>query len=105
MGRPFDWTLVSMAAVVLGVARMLAAGPAAQASAPAASEAVPDPDASPFAYIREDGTEDRVPATGPAHRHRTLRVEDVLPVVRRHADNETGDRVWTPIARVERIAR
>lgn len=115
MGRPFNWTLVSMAAVVLGAARMLIAS---EATAPSrlraaqqdtassrllAQAMTPAMEDSPFAYIREDGTEIRLPAIGRAAH--PLRVEDAVPRVRKHADTKTGDRGWTPVARVEPMAR
>ena len=68
MRRPLDWIVVSISLMVLFANRMLTdSDPIPVASVPdfpALAEAAGQP-ASPFAYIREDGTEDFLPDVGP----------------------------------------
>jgi hypothetical protein len=67
MRRPFDWTMVSLLLMVWFVARLSTDyDPVPRASVPAAmvSDAVAAVPESPFAYIREDGTEEPLPVTG-----------------------------------------
>ena len=67
MRRPLDWIVVSISLMVLFADRILTdSDPIPLASVPdfPALAEEPGQPASPFAYIREDGTEVFLPATG-----------------------------------------
>ncbi len=90
MRRPLDWTLVPVAAMVLTLGRLLVADDppaaveprtapieAAPAAPPYAAVEVMSSTGSPFAYIREDGSQVFLPAANPADA--APQIEDALP--------------------------
>ena len=63
MANPWDWVVVSISLTVLFANRMYAQPEMAPASLPATTLAspAPTPVQSPFAYVREDGSQEFLP--------------------------------------------